>query len=204
MSYNQYYPPNSKVWLSPGNREHAGLDGWHADLSWKAVAGCMAHGSEPGSWGPAGRDGWHADRSWGPAGRMGHADWSWGHAQAHGAFGSELGVRGRGTREWHADRRPDTETVERGNLDESAGARAESAGPRHREGGRRAATQRALSPDTESAGPRHDSAGGRHRQRRGRTQNPSAFFFLLKKERRPKLAVALSRVAQAVMLHSRS
>ena len=29
----------------PGKRERAGLDGWHADLSW-----------------PAGPDGWHVDR----------------------------------------------------------------------------------------------------------------------------------------------
>ena len=98
--HNIINPSNSG--FSPGNRERAGLDGWHADLSWgpRLVDGWFPVGAGRGrrvacgseldgssELAPAGPDGWHADRRWGCI-RLG------GLAGPDAWYGSELGARG--------------------------------------------------------------------------------------------------------------
>ena len=158
LSWSLFSPKQQGLGFSPGKTARAGLDWWHADLSWRP-------------WGPAVPDGWHAMRigaavldGW-HAGWMGGGEGSCRAPESAETAGSDttrlrricVDARHRECRHpRHRDRRGPTQIAlmrtrhrdrrrARGQTQSSAGPDTESAGPRHR----------ALEPDTESAGPRH-------------------------------------------------
>ena len=196
---------------SPGKRERAGLDGWHADGSWGPTRPDGARGSElgDGSWigarGGRGRmgehadrlNGWHADRSWLPGPR---------HTRRHRASSDTETIRAPNTPSQSPIERapgPDMKSAAPGP-DTKRWAPTQRARPRHKEGAPGPDTERRASAER-GAGPRHkerwaptqrhkEGAPGPDTERRAPTQRaraPTQRAGPRQKERRPAVAAAV-------------
>ena len=148
------FPKRLGLGFSPGNRERAGLDWWHADLSW----------------GPA-LDGWRAELSWGPGPDT---------ERRQGDLRPDAESAGPGTksaRPRHREHQASTEGAP-GPDRESAGPQHRETPRPHKESlcvGRALGSESALNkerraPTRRPPGPDTESAGAGHRERWDPTQ----------------------------------